>query len=476
MTDDRPLQSEPTHRCPECGRDVCVTRELVRRWTHSAMLLPFLAWVGCVLALAVFASPWTQARLGNHLAIYSGTSVASSEYAGALRPTITAAELLEPTADTRSRIDEAFGTLASRFAPWWKDGPTRFVFMSKDGSRVDQLERGLGAAWISERATTQMSDVTHEPVGDGPWDYPDEHVVAGKHNQYAAYASLPWGLERRGHRISGGQMYHRSYHPFSLMVSLTVALVLIEGVIRAARWILNTRGRRITTPRWVRRAIVPLLLLAFILVGYHRTQEYHWISSQKIDPTSQQLDVFLEPDAFEQLLLHDPTHEALIAHLRPLAERAPPGSILGYHSDRATTFDYERYGAMITQHFELLSFTTRRFMHEDPDGLRPPTNRPAYPHSMIKFEHDPLWRWIAVTYNRPSSSHGVMLYWVHLIFLGLLLWIMLRIFRSVFRFVANLFIYRTQRKRLNNHQCIFCAYPLSAEALAARWEDAPPPS
>jgi hypothetical protein len=108
-----------------------------------------------------------------------------------------------------------------------------------------------------------------------------------------------------------------------------------------------------------------------------------------------------------------------------------------------------------------------RYTSTLPDGSTTAANRPAYHAAGFDIETEALGRWIGVSYHSDRATHSVTVYWTRLILLGLVCFVALGLLRLIGRQLA----YRTQRKRVRRGQCIFCAYPLSPDALAARSGD-----
>lgn len=60
----QPPSGEPAHHCPECGGDVCVTRELIRRCTHPTYLIPVIFWALTLCIVLAITSPWGNEWMG----------------------------------------------------------------------------------------------------------------------------------------------------------------------------------------------------------------------------------------------------------------------------------------------------------------------------------------------------------------------------------------------------------------------------
>lgn len=115
-----------------------------------------------------------------------------------------------------------------------------------------------------------------------------------------------------------------------------------------------------------------------------------------------------------------------------------------------------------------MSFGSMRFLSETSDGPLVPAKRPGYLKPGFSLDHAKNWEAIWIGHNSALVSWYVSIYWTRLIFVGFLAWVLLRVSLRI----ARIFVYRTQRQRVRRDQCIFCAYPLSENALNLRHSSA----
>lgn len=457
-----------SHPCPECGGDTAVLRHRPRVWSERAVHLPVCLWILLMILLMALVTPWVQSRLGSPFAIYHSTVVNGTAYASPIDPGVSAAEIAEQSEPGLRRLDGALDVLGEQYGPWWAGIQLRFVFVEKAGMRYDQRERGLGGAWVSEVSNTQLADVRHEPTGDGPWDYPIEDVIRTQFNGHGRTGSSSFGLEVERVRLDGGQWYRRNWNLVNFLSSLAVLVLMLSATRRGIAWWQRRRGRP-SRPKHLRWGVVyTLCIVVFVVLGYHHEHGYHHMAGRNITPgTLLGSGPWLDADEVEHLLIGDPDRSALLEYLEPMAADAPGDAILAYQTVLSVDSNLTQYSATMGASGELMSVSIMRYTSTLPDGSTRAANRPAYHAAGFDIETEALGRWIGVSYHSDRATHSVTVYWTRLILLGLVCFVALGLLRLIGRQLA----YRTQRKRVRRGQCIFCAYPLSPDALAARSGD-----
>ncbi len=454
-------------RCPECGRDPRITRARPAGISHRAALIAVALWGSAVLLTLAYTLPWTQAKLGKPFAIYSSTSSGQLGYSTTLTPGVSVADIRDHERNPE-KIRDAIEPLKTNFGRWWADAQIRFVLTDRRGMRYDQRSRGFAGVWISEYANTHLLDVTHEPAGNGPWTYPIEAVQTGFFYTRPTRGTDWFGLRTETTHLDGGQWYRRTIHPFQLLISVVSLTLTVYLALRLLYRVLRRWDRVPQTRPLVAWCLIAAFLIGYIAFGYSRAHEYHHIAGMDIrqsDPA--RLGPWIESDEFERLLLEPDQEQPLIDHLLTLCEDHPPDLLLGYQTKRDSITQYNQLNAQLGYNAELIGFGSTRFLSESADASLVPAQRPGYLKPGLTLDHAQNWETFWIQHNGPTVSRHVSIYWARLIFAGFLAWALLRgSLRG-----AHLFVRIPQRKRVKRNQCIFCAYPLDDDAVAARTTD-----
>ena len=456
------------HACPECGGDPQITRHRINGISHRAAYIAAGFWALLLVLVMAYSLPWVQDKFGNQLAIYSSSSVGGqNEYCNPLTPALPIADLRNDTTGAQ-QIQDLFQPLSTEYGRWWADTKIRFIFVNIDGTRYDQRTRGLGGVWFRENATTSFTDVTHEPVGDGPWDYPLDAVDTKAFSNRSNDTSW-FGLQIDQTRLNGGQSYRKSINIFQILISIISVLLIVHLVFRLLWALLMKRGRLPKRHRLIHRTAISAVFVVLLVLGYRLKSEYHHIAGVYIagvDPT--QIGDWIDSDQFEQYLLNPNQAEPLLAYLRELSADLPEDLILAYQTKRdadpSSITEYTVLNAQLRYNAELMSFSRLRFLESGPNATTTPAELPGYLEPGIVLDHAPDWGELWIGYNAGSDARHMAIYWIRLIFAGFVAWTVLRLFL----WAARMFVYRAQRKRVKHDQCIFCAYPLSAESILLR--------
>lgn len=465
------MNTEPaahSSNCPECGQDPAITRQQPMGVSYRAAYIAAGLWSLAVLLTLAYSLPWTQAKIGNPLAIYSSTNLGQPEYSTALTPAVSVADLRDHK-QAAEKINNALDPLRIKHGRWWADAQIRFVLTDRSGMRYDQRYRGFGGVWISEYANTHLTDVTHEPTGNGPWNYPIEAIDSGVFDGRARLDTDWLGLRTETTRLSGGQWYRRSINPVWFLVSIVSVALVLHITIRLLRRVLR-RWNRIPEMRpLVAWCLIGAFLIGVVALGYQRTLEYHHIAGMDISQSDpERLGPWIGSDEFELLLLGPDRGQAILDHLLALCENHPDHLIIGYQTKRESVTEFHQLNAQLGHNAELMSFGSMRFLSETPDDSLVPAKRPGYLKPGFSLDHAKNWEAIWIGHNSALVSWYVSIYWTRLIFVGFLAWVLLRVSLRI----ARIFVYRTQRQRVRRDQCIFCAYPLSENALNLRHSSA----
>tara|TARA_E500000318_G_scaffold1676_8_gene2329 strand:+ start:30323 stop:31675 length:1353 start_codon:yes stop_codon:yes gene_type:complete len=433
-------------------------------------------WAFLLVLVVAYSLPWVQDKVGNQLAIYTSASGGGQyEYCNPLTPAISIADLRNDTTGPQ-QIRDVFQPLSTEYGRWWADTRVRFVFVSTEGMRYDQRTRGFGGVWSSEHANTYFTDVTHEPIGDGPWDYPLDVVDTDAYSNFRTNERSWFGLRIDEKRLNGGQSYRKSINVFQFLVSVISVLLIVHLMFRLFWAFLKKWDHTPKRHRLIHRAAISVAFIVLLVFGYRLKSEYHHIAGvdiTKVDPS--QIGDWIDSEQFEQFLVDPDQTESLIACLRELSADLPDDLILAYQTMRDTDAnsitEYTILNAQLRYNAELMSFSRLRFLESGPNATTTPGTLPGYLEHGFTFDHAADWGALWIGYNSASDSRHVSIYWTRLIFAGFVAWMALRIAL----WIAHRFAFRSQRQRAGRDQCIYCAYPLNEHALQLR-RDANPES
>ncbi len=311
------------HPCPECGGDPQITRHRLKGYSHRAAYIAAGLWAFLLVLVVAYSLPWVQDKVGNQLAIYTSSSVGGqNEYCNPFTPAFSIADLRNDTTGAQ-QIQDVFHPLSTNYGRWWAGTKIRFIFVSPAGSRYDQRTRGFGGVWFSEYANTYLKDVSHEPVGDGPWDYPLEAVDTNAFS-YRSNDTSWFGLQVDQTRLNGGQTYRKTPNILQFLCSVISVLLIAHLVFRLLWALLKKWGRVPKRHRLIHRVAISAAFVVLLVLGYQLKSEYHHIAGVYIagvDPT--QIGDWIDSDQFEQYLLNPDQTEPLLAYLRELSADLP---------------------------------------------------------------------------------------------------------------------------------------------------------
>ncbi len=470
------IETSCEHPCPECGGDPRITRHRLKGLSHRAAYIAVGFWAFLLVLVVAYSLPWVQDKVGNQLAIYTSASGGGQyEYCNPLTPAISIADLRNDTTGPQ-QIRDISQRLITQYGRWWADTEVRFVFVHTAGMRHDQRTSGFGGVWSNEHANTYLTDVSYEPIGDGPWDYPLDAIDTDVYSSFRTNERSWFGLRIDQMRLNGGQSYSKSIYIFQILISI-ISMLLILHFLLQTLWVLLRKWYR--TPkhhRLIHRTTISFGFIVVLTSGYLNTSEYHFIAG--VDMTNVgpgQIGDWIDSEQFEQYLVNPDQTEPLIAYLRELSADLPEDLILAYQTLRDTDAnsitEYTVLNAQLRYNAELMSFSRIRFLESGPNATTTPGTLPGYLKHGFTFDHAADWGALWIGYNSASDSRHVSIYWTRLIFAGFVAWMALRIAL----WIAHRFAFRSQRQRAGCDQCIYCAYPLNEHALQLR-RDANPES
>ena len=456
-------QKTSTLRCPECGGDTSVCRSKPTKSHERAVRIPFILWILFVLLVVALVSPWAQVRLGQPWAIYGSTIPSNPQPSiSAPMPVVTASGIIDEPEASAEVLDDAYQAMRKHLGPWWSGLQVRLVFVDPSGTIQDSHTRGLIGNWYSVSATTMTSNSALIPADHAGLDYPAEALIE---DQYPPpyYNQSRWELQYQTTRLNGAQSYWRQINAFNILGSIMILWVLI----RITNWFLKRRGLR----HMRRRKTVLLTHFAsatlLVLLGWRLQANDHLIAfsgMNRVAPIASSTGEWMDGEQWIELIKDPHAGERMVEMMGPVASQAPTNHVLGYQYKRNVSTEFRQYTSDVFGYLPLISYSTQRYYAPDENAVAQPVDRPEGYMDGLKVHWPPTSEWLSISLGLKSALIGIVLVPSHIVLLGAVLWSLLRYSRMIARQLA----YRTQKKRVKQNQCIFCAYPLSPEALAAR--------
>lgn len=451
------------HPCPECGGDTAVHRYRPTSWHERAMRIPLVLWLLLLMSLCVLVSPWVQARLGQPWAVYTSSMPTITEpSSSAPMPVVSAGSIIDDPASSIETLNDAFHPMRKHMGAWWSGLRVRFVFVEPRGMIQDAQTRGLIGNWQSISANTMASNLTLIPPDQRGLDYPIEALEVDSYTQ-SSYLPSEWEFDYQTTRLNSAQNYWRQLNVLNILSTVMVLWVLI----RIINWALRRTGRRHMRRKRTIFLVNFSAAALLIFLGWQLQTSDHLVSFTSptaTNPTPSVTGDWMDGEDWVKLISDPMVGDRLIELMAPLAEQAPPHHVLGYQYKRETDAEFTQYTADVFGYLPLISYSAQHFYTLDQYGQAQPTDRPSVYMSGLQIHWPITSEWMSISWGTQSSLVGFIIVPTHLVLFGGVLWSLLQ----YMKLIGRRFAYRTQRRRVKRDQCIFCGYPLTPEALAAR--------
>ncbi len=462
MKDDEHIYCSDVIPCSECGQDVCCVEHRSKGGSRRYVYVAWLILIGIVLSVLVVSSPWMQARLGDPFAIYSSGSSSSQVHLTVVDPIVSAFDFQQVSSGvdgnrSNAKLDYWVASSRDSFDWWLQNSQVRFVFAEPDGSHTHQEYRGVLGDWYSEWSTTLLKDIKAEPVGDWPYDFPIEAVDTSAYDSYLL-SSKNSLLRSEQVRLQGGQLARKTINLVHISGSLAVLVLLI----RLLTWLLRRVGIDALRKRKHRILVFYASYALLIGLGLLHVTEYGGVGVYGAVSVSGD---WFEEDEIELLLENENgQYEYLNELITSLAQGAPAGHVLAFETDRSVSYDILSYTASVLGGYEFWGASRFDFYKDFPDGTQTQIPRPDW--SPVGMNVHMNWRMGLLSASNGSTMHSRTIYMSIPLF-ALLGVMALAILKLLYLF-GRLLEARSHRRRVSRDQCIFCAYPLSEEGVAAR--------
>lgn len=442
------------HRCPECGGDARVTSEL----PSGKPLLTGLLVLLLLLALLVYLSPWVQMKLGDRFAVRDAVPTKSDPQFHELSMTITKSMLLDAELGSTESRNQILDQLMSQINDYNDPGDDllyRFAYCPPIVTEIDSKAYGCaGTVWEQLR-------IHYDLISDRGSATPYEQYPSSLHT--SLNRTRWWPYQRTRIADSGSSMLIQQFRLIGLCSTVAVAIALAWIMLRLYRKF--GKSHHVRFPHYI--LILFLTLFALSIWSYLRPQSRPYRSMQE----SPIATTPWEPVGTLQARARTPHgREELFQSLIDSVPITDSPLLVATQWKRNFTPRWRNWRWGNASGLELLTIEVDNFYSAPAATVNDLEPVPHYiAHTLPKFNAFSLRR-IHLRFVLGKSLWSISFSpanWVMLVVGSLLLW-------SMLRFIVQGFVYLTQRKRAKKDLCIFCAYPLSPEALAARWEDASP--
>lgn len=432
---------------------------------QRSSLIPTIIWGLLVLAVLAVASPWGQRWFGAPLTIFSmsDTTEADRTTSSTFIPVVYAREVLDAPETAARTLRERYELNASFYGKQWENAQIRFVSKPPPKFIHDTMTHGLGGPWVKVDAYTAFSDISGITPNMGMDAYPPESVETDYYGAPTEPESK-LALTTRTIRMNGGQDIQRRVLPRSIASSiLAIWLTLLVITAITARF-----GMRVFRSWKLKLSLLGVVLILVPLIGSNlRHENQSFIPQRTKTGPPQAVGGWISSDAFTSLMLDEDQDQERAESISQLAQAADPDHVLGLEIMKDHASAYAMHTAQLSEHFPLGLVHQMGHFNERADGSRENLELPKDQQGAFKVRLSPLAETIMIMMSSRHTIWAVSLNWANIILLLGVLWLIHRLLL----FVGVRFAYRTQHKRFKRGQCIFCAYPLSPQALAARSGD-----
>lgn len=454
------------HPCPECGGSVTVLRHKPSDRTQRAIRIPNLIWWVLVVATLAYVSPWGQRWLADPFAIFSTSDSieADRKTSTILIPVITASDVLDAPEASAQTLRERYESNVIFYENEWADAQIRFFAVAPFELMHDSLSHGFGGHWIHREAHTAFSDIRGITTEMGMDSYPSESIEP---NYFGSPSNPKSGsaLSKHTIRMNGGQDHLRRVFPVTIVLPILATWL----VLLALAAIPSRLGMKLFRSWRTKLALLVLASVAVPAIGLNTTDEQkRIIPRQEWRNPNRDTSDWMRGEAFTPLMLDKDQDSARAQIITELAESTDPGHVLGFEvlSDHSKSLTV--HTAQLAKRVPIMRVAHINHYIEHPSGSKEPIELPQAEQGVFKIRSSPLVESIVIAISSRQAISVITLNWINIVLMCGGLWIL----RRVLRFFGTRVAYRTQRQRVKRDQCIFCAYPLSQNALNLRHSSA----
>lgn len=458
----QPPGGEPTHRCPECGGDVSFRHDngplampgaRIRRWVFFAILLAvylIALGLGAQWEHQVIALPPVSDRDLPEMQVFNGRPDAQS---------ITLEEVQAALRGDAALLAESVGLLSQALAPWpirdqtFEPLSIRLELHALDLKETKQVRYELLGLIAYVRTENEFINIYNRTLAE--------------RDRSSTFRSRTTWWPLLGYSVHTPT--HKSSTRYALYYRRILALIiLIVFVVRLVTMVLRhkeiSRSQRRRSGAAIAMTLAVLATLAVIANINERTSTTSIPTTR--DPAA--IGRWFDVDLIRKKLKDTDSTPDLIRAMLPQNEHG----------------ENQPFAVVVGRQFE--PFPTSVFLPQRTRSVRASLQLPLYgwifgysekdyvkirPDAYLEQLRDHNW-WKSllddgvIKYKReePRQQFEFKISVIPLILLAASVWILWR--TASLGQIALLSFF--QRKRVKRNQCIFCAYPLSAEALSAR--------
>ncbi|MBO6513911.1 MAG: hypothetical protein JJ974_08110 [Phycisphaerales bacterium] len=468
MTGDAPEPAEQTTLvCSECGGDVCETRSTKRNWTHRSRMIPRLVWIALCLGLIGY---WVSIGYIENVRGYTrpvglhqqqSTRVATTlnpSYRADIHPTFVSTQdlrdAIQGDADAmntvREKITEAHLFTQSSGSNMPVES-VRFGWKETLGSYTTSRSYQFGGSLWSVYQSVKLQDVR------------DRSSIG--HDQYRwSWGDGGWTFfpQLGEQTITQDGAVNDAWSINLLNIFRLFSMCLVIG------YVLSSAGKLLRVPLLRTKHTCVILMMALFCSAFVYTaftpRDFDRVSGSMMQDSFQS-EVYLVDEL--NTVVADDAHliqlcEDLLALITPnesnelLLSQAWTYKKSQQQWARPTTdsfgFGISRFAQVLR--YEKRSYKDRGVDEQIPEMYQQPLWKSIHGSGNLGFQWGPI-----------DSQKSLRVDLFTIVSIAVLFWFIWRICHWSARAVLR----RVQKRRVLRNQCIFCSYPLSAQAVNARY-------
>lgn len=467
--DSEPADSkDPGHiACPECGGDVCELSDTRRNWTHRSRMIPRLVWIVlCLGLIGYWVSTGYLENVWNHSQPIRIQQQSSTQVATSLNPsyrtdsdsiyvsTQDLRDAIEGDPNAKSRVRENI-TEASRFTQYPDSGSRieSIWFGWKDtlGSHTSNRSYRFGRTlWILNHSA-KLQDV--------------RHLSSIGHDQYR------WSLGEDGwtffpqfgkQTITQDGAVRDSWGIDLVGVFRLLSMCLVIGVL------IGYIGKRLRIPLLRKRysgvTLMLIMLCSALAYSAFTPSEFKRVHGGHMQDIAQSEAYTIE--YLDEVIKDDDKLIQLSRDLLALIPSSENRELLLSQAWKYATSDTkwatattDSFGFGTLWNWSMFRYQKRSYLDVGADEQIPTRYRQSFRKAL--FEQGSLiFHWGPIESQRTLSVD-----FFTIVSIGVLFWLIWMISHWSARFILR----RVQKRRVLRNQCIFCSYPLTAQAVNARY-------
>jgi hypothetical protein len=439
--------------CPECGEDVCTTRDTARGWTHRSRVLP-KALTGCIALLIVLTLAFTGSGWDSYTASSFQFEDVVKDFSEVLDPIISVGQPGYLDGEGSSSREAFIESLAQKLSEvekqYWRV-PLRLVSVEPNGMTARKRSYGVGEEIFRWKTDSHLLDVRTPDA----WDrdpYQSDTV-------WVFYGPYEYSREVFKHNFALKKTFVVNYVSIFAVLASSWLLIWILGLMLARFGI-----QSLNSPKRLLFGLGILLLgigvfslafpntLSYTLVNDPPTKTSEWVAYNTLAEIVDQAKA--DPNRDSQLW-------AMIESISPDIQDGD--LIVGIQYDYIVDSRVKLWSMGIGPDIELLSGSTRWILKMGEDENAEIVEFPSEIKRGLSLDFVD-WRYFTFGWQSDRFERSVDLAPTSVMSVAAgVIW-----FWMLARWVALRLIKRAQRRRVRRDQCIFCAYPLSDEGKKAR--------